>query len=37
MFWGTEEKPKKLGKSKLTKTTKNVEKRCWQKSFSVIR
>ena len=34
MFWGT---PKKLGKFKLTETTKNVEKRCWQESFSVIR
>ena len=26
MFWGTEEKPKKLGKSKLTKTTKMLKK-----------
>lgn len=26
MFWGTQQKPKILGESKLTKTTKNVEK-----------
>ena len=26
MFWGTGRKTKKLDKSKLTKTTKNVEK-----------